>query len=60
MVFLVSNSGNIDLKEQSARIKAVKRQIKLADFYNKYESESYQSKDSVLRQLQTIKKLYEK
>lgn len=45
------------MKEQNARIKSVKRQIKLANFYNKHEKESYYSKDSVLRQLQIIKKL---
>lgn len=45
------------MKEQNARIKSAKRQIKLVDFYNKHEKESYYSKDSTLKHLQTIKKL---
>lgn len=45
------------IKEQKARIKSVKRQIRLADFYNEHESEFYFTKDSVLKHLQIIKKL---
>lgn len=45
------------MKEQNARMKHVKRQIKLADFYNKHEKESYYSKDFVLRQLQILRNL---
>lgn len=45
------------IKEQNARIKSVRRQIRLANFYNKHESESYFSKDSALKHLQIIKKL---
>lgn len=45
------------MKEQNARIKSLKQQIKLVDFYNKHEKESYYSKDSVLKHLQIIKKL---
>lgn len=45
------------IKEQNARIKSVKRQKELAKFYNKHKSESYSSKDSVLKHLQIIEKL---
>ncbi len=45
------------MREQQARIKSIKRQIKLADFYNKHENESYYSKDSLLKHLLIIKKL---
>lgn len=44
------------MKEQNERIKLTKRQIKLVDFYNNHENESYQLKDSVLRQFRIIKK----
>nr|WP_305182123.1 hypothetical protein [uncultured Schaedlerella sp.] len=57
--FLSLRAEILILKEQNARIKAVKQQIKLANFYNKYENELYRSKSSVLRQLQIIKKLAE-
>ena len=45
------------MREQQARMKSIKRQIKLADFYNKHENESYYSKDSLLKHLLIIKKL---
>lgn len=45
------------MREQQARIKLIKRQIKLADFYDKHKNESYYSKDSLLKHMLIIKNL---
>lgn len=43
-------------REQSAREKMYKRREKLIDFYNKYETETYEMKDLVVGQLRLFKK----